>query len=322
MFRYLLLILMVSSVLSCETIIAPEELGQEDLPPIVISSLFAPVDNNPDYNFKVSVTQARSLLSAQDYIVIDDATVMLYSGETYIETLKYDEVSEQYYGTTKPELGTAYKLVVEHPDFETITARTRVPQKGTLTTTTTKDFYSEGSVLNDGFENYTYKMELGISDPPGEDNYYHLIFKNLVELTSSEPSEGGQTLRYGYKLVNFDSQSDFGKIAMIINSARTEVQDFRGLFFTDKDLEAFEDGLITISAGFSTYTGEQELEEVVIELRTVSKEYYNLFLSAYQQEREGFNPIGGDLTTVSSNIINGVGSFAGYTSHSKSVKLQ
>ena len=119
----------------------------------------------PDSVVTVYVAQSVSTL-AKGFNFIDDATVLLYCEDVFVDTLVFN--SDKYYSSVYPEAGKRYKIVVEMPNGKTVWGETTIPTKPIAC----NPVLSHSSI---NYEGQWYKLELQINDTSLSFNYYELV---------------------------------------------------------------------------------------------------------------------------------------------------
>lgn len=276
---------------------------------------------------------------------IDDATVKLFVDDEEKETLTtfdipdyttnyFNPSSPQPFGdstnfikcyrslTTKAEAGKTYKLVVSHPNFKTVKCETSIPMPINilgLDTITKMD-------VSNGFYK-TFQMKIKFQDTQGKKNYYRLTYKSIsgravpINITPKDT-----TLLIA--VTNQSTGRQFTSDDPIINPSSEDANDF--LFgspsntfnlFTDELIEGKEYELTIDDFNYiyeSTIIDASIGEFIIlnIELQSITREAY-----LYMKSVNAYNYYNGDLFSepvqVFTNMENGIGIFAGYSSSLK-----
>lgn len=260
---------------------------------------------------EVTVSKSQSILdnSLPEYLA--NAIVTLYQGETFLEQLEL--VIEPaprippYYVTTsfKPEAAVTYTIRVEAVGFETVEARSFIPEPVTLSSLKVSDLQE-----NNGSETYSrifsYQIEVDFDDPADEENYYHLnVFQEIFDISLTQT---GDTVRENRRLERLPLMTTNNRIVpdMLIG----------GLLIKDKP--APEDLVFDVSV--EIVPEFEALGKIYAELRTVSKEYYLYFTTFNRQQNQSDGPFN-DPIIIFNNVENGHGYFAGYNTTQDSVLL-
>lgn len=295
-----------------------------------------------DSLISITIGTSKAILGIEKPTVwINDASVKLYVDGVEKETLStYNIVnSTPNYNSpisenpktgyrslsTTAEAGKTYKLVVSHPNYKTVTCETTIPVpikiEGIDTTTNTS--------VSNGYSSSEFLIKIRFKDPQGEKNYYRLVYKSLsgMAITKIKTSNGfSDTIQISEQTVGTNISSN----DPIINPSEEDANDF--LFgspsntynlFTDDYLEGKEYELsFYISSYYITLntskidTSIGEFFKLDVELQSITREAY-----LYMKSVNAYNYYNGDLFSepvqVFTNIENGIGIFAGYSSSLK-----
>lgn len=277
---------------------------------------------------------------------INDATVELYIDGTYSETLKAKTIeltdpneNEWYYDmnlptvkyiseTTRGEIGKNYKVLVSHPDYETVWGETSIPVPVTpetieyeLSTESEDEYYYENRV----------NFILTLNDPVNINNYYRLALNHRTgQLMKEYDYQTEDTIEYVY--VEFSSSSYLQSDDPIL-SPDEDANDFlfdspsnRYNLFTDELIDGKKYQVdFYLPFYWSYYQDENNMDEqgefyqINLSFQTLTREAY-----LYMKSSLAHNWYDGDLFSepvqTYSNIVNGAGIFAGYTSQLTTVQ--
>ena len=141
---------------SCEKVV---EFDIDDTQPKIVVM----AQGNSDSLLSVRLTYSRFFLDANDFKVIDNATVSIVDNGTPWANAAYND--GRYYFSESPRCGDSLKLTVAVPGKPDVTAACRVPYppQASLTVNEQTGDYESGVVLH-----------LRLNDPPNEHNYYRL----------------------------------------------------------------------------------------------------------------------------------------------------
>lgn len=258
---------------------------------------------------EVTVTKSQSILdnSLPEYLA--DAIVTLYEGDRFLERLELfvDPAPRipPYYITTsfKPEAAVTYTIRVEAVGFETVEARSFIPEPVTLSSLAVSDL-QEGEGSESYSRTFTYEVQIDFDDPEGEENYYHLnVFQEVFDINPS-----GDTVTDSRRLERLPLMTNNTKIIPDIVIG--------GLLIKDKP--AKED--LTFQVEMEIVPEFEALGQIYAELRTVSREYYLYFTTFNRQQNQSDGPFN-DPIIIFNNVENGQGYFAGYNTTKDSVQL-
>ncbi len=270
---------------------------------IIVQSYFT---GEQDLIVYVSESRLRSSGNAMEYV--GNASVTLFTEDNYdfIEALIFQgDANPPYYKTVgfQAEVGKVYILNVDVPGFKPVTASNSIPEPVEIDTI----YYSNLVTSNGGVSDVEFEVVVSIDDPGQFQNYYHLLFSQEL-LTTKMNDEGVSDI---IQLNNGNELSIFS-----INKFVDIDQYFNHPSFLVNDAQ-FNGEKIDISFKGS-YSYDPELYdrgEFTIELRTVSRAYYQHFQNLLSEPE---NPLSGGIDGVgTSNVTNGAGVFAGYSSRSK-----
>ena len=277
--------------LSCE---GPRLPFEDTDPKLVIFSEFT-----SDQTLQVQVSESRGIpddTGIQRYV--PDATVNLYQDGAFLETLVLEDGEYPPFYTSRffrPQPNIRYTIRVEAPDFDPVQAQSSIPDRIPIMHLEISGVelrpQEEGRTVN-----YHYLVTIDFQDPAGEINYYHLNF--IQRLITTKPSEEGgvpddRLIKAGFSSLNHD---------VFIPGQEG------GVLFSD---DAFDGE--NLSQGFPLQFELQNTEhlgKLLVELRSVSDDYYLFQTSVTRQKGPGV-PVQGEAP-VYNNIENGQGIFAGY----------
>lgn len=255
---------------------------------IVINSFF-----NDDELFHVNISRNQLSTDGDTAYFIENATVLLYGNDTFLDTLKLKENGNYISNNIIPEKDVPYKIKVEVPGVETATT------DYALIPSSVNEMWLDTSTYLDANEKIYRHVNLKFKDIEGL-NYYLLYM--IWEGT-----------RYEY-----DADSN------IVDSVKTKATYGWGeglniphtgkVLFTD---ESFEGDTIERKLYFRKhmpYSGLEDFDNLMgyFKLCTISEEYY-LYAKSYSEQHNSIDwSVFVEPVTVYSNINNGLGIFAGY----------
>ena len=290
---------------SCEVPIEVEGNTQ-----LVVQSYFP-----DDEDLIVYVTES-NLRSSKESSYVENAVVTLFSGEDleFINTLQFvSHPVHPFYKSIdfQPKKGIIYMVRIEVPGFKPVTASTSIPLAVNLDAVA----LDTSTVIKGqaGYSEVHFDFSLTIQDPVEHENYYHLIFEQ--ELLSQVVDKDGNT-RTDTSILNTDENLFIECSTKTISIS--QLYDHPSFILDDKEFNG-ENIRINFRGHFTIDERIYDIGEFTIEMRTVSDSYYRYYLNLLNSK----TPVGnfplsfGDTYT---NINNGVGVFAGYTT--KFTKLQ
>lgn len=258
-------------------------------PIISVNSVF-----NADSTWQVSVTRSRNVLDdvmGSYFEPVDNARVTLKDGNgNLVETLSYtlNNFSYMYRSNARPEIGRNYVLQVAIDNDPVLQAKNCIPLSVPIESVQidSAGFHSDGTDI---------KMKISFSDPEQVKNYYALkILRNAYHIANED------TIRF-IEDVNFEP----------IDPA---FQDY----FSTGASTVFNDNLFqgksySFQVQVSPYFNFGTTERITVMLLSVSEEYYEYFTTKNLQYSKREDPFAQPVQ-VFTNIQNGVGIFAGYSS--------
>lgn len=287
---------------ACELIIAPDL--PEHTPRLVIKAFFT-----PDGGWAASVSRSVGILdpSPGPERLVTAASVELLSDGRIIDRLTFLQRERVYASENPLQAGRSYSLRVSAPGFETVHATDSAPPpvptsiESYSVETSDRGETSDPSPGEPGLLEITdFRITLLIQDPPGKENRYQ------IRVFASGRSERRD--------LHFSTRDP-----SIISANRIEdpvlegVEPFVGSepFFSDA---LFNGESHEIELTSSDLAVEASLERVFwVQVRYVSEAYFRHLESALLHEQTQDNPFA-EPASVYSNVRNGYGIFAGYSS--------
>ncbi len=315
----LILFTLVFFLCSCESVVRLDDEYYE--PQISVSGTFTSDDiscNGRANFFEVNLAESRPITAEDNFKIISDASVGLYHNKDLLEKLIFDSEKGVYKSlTTVAEEGMSYFLKINHPRFGSVVANSFVPEPTPIHSVQISNPTGTPSNIIENVSIQKLSAEIEIEDPLDK-NYYHLLFyvdiKNIAE---QNPNQNSLNNICDFYFVNFDLEgSNYAEATINTNSL-----ELYGAYFTDDHFKSFP-AKISFSLQFLLQEGLQKAENMAVELRTVSKEYYDFHVSAIRNANTGANPFFNEPASVGSNIQNGTGIFAGYSVQRSIFRLQ
>lgn len=302
--KTILSILVCSLLFSCEDM---ETVVTIDIPPheavLVLDSI---VDT--DTEVRVLVSHSVGAFEQITPSCITDAEVLLFENNQFVDTLSIDLIntdSVNYYNNSGesqilmnyytsdiiPNSGSVYKIVVNHQNYESITASTYIPE--------------DIIVYDIQIDTVTDPDKIGFSfsfnDNGIQENYYRLkLFSSCMKIWIDD----GDTVEHGYS----------GRMIMMSNdpSFPSDIP-FEGYTFIDQQV-IFTDDLfngqeknISIDVESKGYR-YSDCDTVTIQFSTFSDDTYSYYNSLGEHSDQGeLGLFGGEVIPVYSNVENGLG---------------
>lgn len=277
-----LLIFVIISLLFASCVEEFELDTEEYEPVIIVNSIFT--DNN---EIKVFVLKSRSIFSPPAsnlhynplldsafytdirYEPIKNATVKITNLQNNNEELLQLQDSF-FYKTTDilPHKGTSYKIEVSAPNFTSVSSEASIPSKANISSIT----YS-GYVYTDEYDRPRYRLNVNIQDIPDEDNFYEMIvYTKCLAYNFNED--------YSYFYI-YPTIKEYISNDIVLQ----ENNSWNGLtyIFSDKQFANQSHSFELLTNNVEVYDSisrdyvSQEPDNYLIELRTISEDYYLKF---------------------------------------------
>ena len=292
-FRISILVLAFSG---CELIINPDL--PEHTPRLVIKAFFT-----PDGGWAASVSRSVGILepSPGPERWVTGASVELLSDGRIIDRLPFLYRERVYASEKLLQTGRSYSLQVSAPGFETVHATDSAPPSVPTSIESYRVETSDPVPGEPGVSTVTeFRITLQIQDPSGEENRYQIR-------VIAPGRSGRRDLRFSTRDPSIVSDN------RIEDPVTESVEPFTGSepFFRDAlfDGESHEIEISSVNL-----LVEASLERVIwLQVRHISKAYYRHLKSALLHETTVDNPFA-EPVRVYSNVENGYGIFAGYSS--------
>jgi len=240
--------------------------------------------------FETFVSFSQSKNSQSALTPLSDAKVRLLKDGNLLADLAFVDSTGRFASTlTQSDLtqGSTYRIEAEHPDYESVFAEQSIPNVVSI-----DDFeYSPDGAINEFGEN-SDRLKVTLTDRSGENNYYMVNAFRRYKFF-----DGVDTVIqiFPFELRTFDPSIVFGYSP--INYLGTPM--ISDAIFPGKKYDLV----------FNTYQlNLQEGDEMIIELKTITRERYLFLLSLKRFFDSEDNPFA-EPVTVFSNIENGNGAF-------------
>ena len=248
--------IIASSTTSCKK-------TRDDLLPVGTSKLYCQSILNPDSAIRVYVGKTTDILDMEPSY-IDDATVLLYENNIFIDTLSHEN-NGKYFSTIKPSIGEQYTIKVFEENI--LTAGTFVPDTTKLINPEIEFPTGYDAVNQEYYGNLTFKID----DNPLIENFYEVVI--FYKDYSAYYNE------YIYNYLNVPNYSIVVPDPVVKNEGDWDYFPTT-IFFSDKLFNGKEQAF-----SFATVTGKTMLndghtisnglkDKGYILLRSISKEYY------------------------------------------------
>lgn len=294
--RNILIIIFSVILLSCmEKEISFNGEDKETL--IAVSAFFT-----PGQNFSVELSPTMPVVGKEIVIKpIDNATVVV-QGSGIEETLVYN--NGKYVGKNRPKEGMSYKIIVNHPNYENIETNVFIPNSVAFSISSI-----QGYMDNSGDGNYSlFDKKIKVSIPGSSKdtyNFYRIILKvvgydeegsiakiKYLEIASKDPVLTGKVI----SSIGDDYNNKFGVFSDELFDGKSH--DIEILFYSS---DLYYDNDFNILR-----------KELVVEIQSISEDYYK-FLKSYAQQLDGDDSPFTEPIQLWSNVKGGVGIGAGFS---------
>ncbi len=229
-----------------------------------------------------------------DFNNVDTLYIMEQSG--YWWDVEQSEPIYYYKFNTLPQVGVTYSIEVNHPNFESVSAETTVPEEIELTQLEILD-------NSDLSEVYTSTLNLSFFDDPNVNNYYRI--RLFVHTSGSHFNEDGEeeNIRKEYPLVLYSNDPSFSQ------GIPWDGYSFSGrrVFFSD---DLFDGAQKEISFDFEYKIDSEMTDSIFLQLTSFSEEAFNYYNSMEANDNRFFSDIATEPVPIFTNIENGAGVFA------------
>jgi hypothetical protein len=274
---------------------------------------------SPDEPFVLELSKSKAINSTNlDASFVNNADVQICVDNQIIENIlpinTSPDANTKFQSTVAlPKIKQIYTLKIDAEGLAPITATSSIPEAIDISHST---IGAIASFETDDDETEGYHVRLGVQfeDPANETNYYQISFHQEV-LTSSQslqennietfPSEGFSFV--DDDLTNYINLLDGGIV-------------FKDLTFNGTTKEFVFQPKFFYNPGTSATTSTPI--NIIIELRSVSEEYYKYYTSVYRQSSQDNSTPFSNPTVIYSNIENGYGVFAGYSKNIVKIPIE
>lgn len=252
---------------------------------MVLSSFF-----NPDSTWKAKLSLSRHILDEAPYPAVEDALIVLFEGESPVDTLRHDQMGF-YDSDEEPVPGKIYSIRVISNDYGVVNASSSCPQ-------TVEAQFSPLQFNGTGeFGNPEYSLTISFKDPPGK-NFYQVMA--IGEYRYENPYTGqGFVNRSTMHIWSDDDGID-----------DPEVGNQEGFFFPDVLFDG-ENFSLNVKMTPNMWGGNANAKYFIY-FRQLNEDYYKYKVTSILQSHTASDPFAQPVK-VYTNIENGFGIFAGYT---------
>lgn len=276
-------------------------------PELVVVSNFT-----DDKEMMVQVMKSQSLLNPEPITYIEDAIVRLYEGEDLVQNLEL--VRDPFYRRSKYSSknftavpNVLYTLSVQAPGFDEIIAKSMIPDIIEIQNLKVSNYVIE--TTPSGVSTYRFSVTIDFEDPEDLANFYHL---NLFQRTYQVIVEGQDTS------FREDVRQSI-QFNQVIDNNFILANEGGGVLFDDTP---FNGNIVSYTFPLELIVNSREkvIGDLLVELRSVSEDYYRFQRSLSQQQKNPGAPFA-EPVILYNNVMNGQGIFAGYSSSIDSIRI-
>jgi len=303
--RFILLIFIAAIYFSCENMETVVDLDVPETPPVLV--LNGVLDT--DTTVRLLVSHSVGAFSNEIPNSIDDAEVVLYENDAFLDTLYpnlnstthyylysqgiVDSIPMHYYETSIiPNKNTNYKIEAKHSNYPSVLVNTFIPD--------------DINIYNINIDTVSNEELIGFNfsfiDDIDSDNYYRL---KLFSSCSKEWEENGEIETYLYNgYVEFMSNDPSFPSSGIPWDGYTF--EGRRVLFSDALFNGEEKNirLDIMTDGFRY----EDCDTIKMQFSVFSSDTYNYYNSLSEHRDRGpINIFGGEVIPVYSNVQNGLG---------------
>ncbi len=269
---------------------------------LVVQANFSNLDT-----LEVVVSKTRPSLSEEDIVYVSNGAIEVFVGDFFVDRLGFipSPIPQfpGYYISSKvvPQPGEHFRMTLDVPGFKRVQAQSTMPYPVEIDTAFTNLLIEKEEV--DVTNNMaTITIGVKILDPASPGHFYHLNFyQQGYDLYIEQDGDTLKTSFFSLPLVIEPEDDAIPLIPYIEN---------RGVLFTEEAL-AGNQGELSFSGAFKYRREDQELGDFIIELRSVSPEYYYYHRSLARQFQASHDPFS-EPVILYTNVENGLGVFAGF----------
>lgn len=283
--RFIYYIIIAISFVSCDNL---QTVIDVDLPPhepkLVVNSV-----NEVGEKWKAYVSVSQAPLSTSDFVFLNDALVILFDGETTLDTLTYNTPKNRYESSLIVNEGTNFEIRVSHSKYNTINAALFPFQKVLLK--------SIEELQNISSETTSLKFTI---DDPQSNNYYMINLKAYYSQDAFDTTDIWEEYYSEMERIYFDSD----------DPSLNQGQFSRGKVLFDDKL--FNGTTKEFNLLFDSYVSTKA-DSILLNLWSVDYAFYNYFTTKIIQSNTGNNPIfNSEPVNVYNSFLNGDGEIQGY----------
>jgi len=284
-------------MLLCSSCAKDIDVSFEDFKPqLVINGIFT-----SGSFWEVNITNSRNILNNTSSIAdVKDAHVVVTDLNSLEETtLFYSEDRGAYTAEVNPGAFGSYKIEVDHPDYDSASARNDVPSKIEVVELDTS------TVIFEGIE--TLRIDFNILDNKLEENFY------VWDLIESDCDASDILPSSDADLYSDDSNSEVINDRDLHAQSKIFIQDnnFNGTQYSTSFLSLSKRN--ANAGSIDPITGAPKEVKLQLRILTVSKELFEYLKSVetfYQSNNTNTSAV--NPVDIKSNVENGLGIFGAY----------
>ena len=285
---------------------------------IVVNSFFNSTDK-----LSVTVTKSMPPQKNKNVVELENAKVLLYKNDNFVEELTYLKTSEDTVGRfisgTIPVAGATYRIEAETPEEDIrqkVTTQSVLPEKVEIVSDTA--LWLKWITEEDTAFVIRFYFEITFNDPPADNYYYITAAAPVYELDTINNTREFFCWEYAEILTG-----ELPGNELYINNA---------LLFKDATFNSTAKKITGTATMHSSPDGyHYNLDEkkkyftdkskLHIELHSLSKEAYN-FCSSYAKKIKLSDDVYSEPVVIYSNVKNGLGIFAGENIFTKDIPVK
>lgn len=289
--RLIYFILLISVLVSCEKEVhIPIEYTQ---PKLVVNGLF-----NTDSLWDIEVSASKYIYDAAAIPLINDAQVTITNsaGNSILLTNQGNGIYASL--TERPEPGEVYSIEVSHSDYDNVSSSNQLPGEINIAHI---DWDQQAIVAGDFYR----RIDISFQDSPDKDFYMVRVKGIFWEYIYNEETweiEDSTLIVYPIEFFSQNAALDNSSFKITPTSISFTDEIFNGSLFTfDILIDDFY------------FSGEKmKIQSIYISMSKISQEYY-WYETSYQAYLSAQYNLFAQPVQVYTNIENGLGIFAGYS---------
>lgn len=263
-----------------------------------------------DSLIKINISKSQDILNNDTITSLNNATVKLYNGETFIENLTNYGYGN-YISTISSEIGKQYNISVSSGELKPVKAKMKLITPTQIVSIDTT-IEVENNDFGEGFSPKQYNMhfKIKINDDANSKNYYMLSISSTNAIYDYEQYP---PVIIGY----YDINQDFDTNDIIFNGADSwfGIDEIYGRAFTDELINGKEYTINVNSHLYFDYYEEgidAENYQIKVKLLSISEDIYKYIISYNLNQETEYDPFAQPVQ-IYTNIEDGLGLFSGYT---------